>query len=212
MNTRTKLRPVIVVLVAVICFAAQDKLPPQAQRTFSDPSTFMPDFTQASATSELRDVVSRYAADRQLMMRFYTVSGSEKRNAALRAFYGGWLRALPGIDFDRLSQEGRVDYILLRNRIESDSRLIDRDERLMKEIAALVPFSQAVADLQEARQRLDFIKPDAALAALKAIADSLEATRTAVSAGSSPKKARKDSPRRPSTEKWACAPPSREKS
>jgi len=183
MNTKTKLRPVIIALIAVTCLGAQDKLPPQAQRTFSDPSTFIPELSEASASSELRDVVTRYAADRQLLQRFYTVSGSERRSAALSAFYDGWLRALPKIDFDRLSQEGRVDYVLLRNRIESDLRLIDRDKRLMSEVAPLVPFSRAVAELQEARQRLDFIKPDAAVSALEAIAESLEAARAAVAAG-----------------------------
>ena len=163
--------------------AAQDKLPPAAQRTFSDPAIFVPDLADPAATSELRDVVARYAADRQLLQRFYTVAGSKTRRAALRAFHEAWLRALPKIDFERLSQEGRVDYILLRNRIESDLRLVDRDERLMSEIASLIPFAQAVADLQEARQRLDFVKPDAAVAALQAIADRLTAVRASVVSG-----------------------------
>ena len=97
--------------------SAQSKLPPSGTRTFSDPSTYAPDLAERLTTSELRDVVPRYTADRQLLLRFYTVPASRAGMNAQRAFADGWVKALDKLDFAKLSQEGKVDYILLRNRI-----------------------------------------------------------------------------------------------
>src|SRR5687767_12083910 len=88
--------------------------PPEAQRTFADPRAYLPDLSRpAASTSELRDLVDRFALDRQALQRFYTVPGSDERRARLRAFQQAWLEVLPRIDFARLSREAQVDYILL---------------------------------------------------------------------------------------------------
>jgi uncharacterized protein (DUF885 family) len=177
------LRIALIVLVLATLAPAQDKLPPNAERTFFDPASYVPDLAELAATSELRDVVARYSADRDLVQRFWTVSGSLTRDAKMRAFHAGWLRGLPKIDFDRLSRQGQADYVLLRNRIEYDLTLVDRDVRLIEMVAPLLPFAQEIAKLQEDRQRLFFIKADAAVTALQAIADKLRAVQAAVGAG-----------------------------
>src|SRR5262245_42194969 len=60
------------------------------------------------AASELRDVVERYAADRAALFRRYDADYSPARRARLRAFYTGWRARLGELDFDALSQEGKV--------------------------------------------------------------------------------------------------------
>jgi hypothetical protein len=177
------LRLMLAALMLSIPTAAQDKLPPEAQRTFSDPSVYAPDLGERATTSELADVVSRYAADRALVQRYWTVSGSRTRDAKLRAFYSGWLADLPKINFDALSQQGKVDYVLLRNRIEYDLTLVDRDVRLIETVAPLLPFAQDIAKLQEDRQQLVFIKADVAMTSLQAVAERLKAAQAAVAAG-----------------------------
>ena len=71
----------------------------------------------AAATSELRDVVDRWSTDRAALQRRFAVEYSPERRTRLREFHRGWQQRLPGIDFDKLSQEGKIDYVLLRNRI-----------------------------------------------------------------------------------------------
>jgi uncharacterized protein (DUF885 family) len=154
--------------------------PPDAQRTFSPPSAYVPDLTQlAAATSELRDVVDRFSADAQALQRFYSIPGSDERRAKARAYLNAWLAALPKIDFGRLSREGQVDYILLRNYIEYQLALLRREERVEKETAPLVPFAEDIIALQEQRQKLQFISADAAVAALAPIVEKVRQSRAA---------------------------------
>ena len=47
---------------ALPALSAQSKLPPDATRTFSSPSTYAPDLAERVMSSELRDVVPRYTA------------------------------------------------------------------------------------------------------------------------------------------------------
>src|SRR5688572_15051705 len=74
--------------------------PPATDRTFAAVAPYLPDMSRlAAATSELRDLVDRFAADRQALQRFHNVPGSNERRARLRAFQQAWLQALPKIDF-----------------------------------------------------------------------------------------------------------------
>jgi uncharacterized protein (DUF885 family) len=165
--------------------AAQPTLqhPPKVERTFSDPSAYIPDLTRlAAATSELRDTVDRFASDGQAIQRFYTVPGSTERRERLRAFYAAWLKALPAIDFTKLSREGQVDYVLLRNYIEYQVALLGRDERSGRETAPLLPFAEDIIDLQEARQKLRFVTADEAAVAVAAITAKVKQAQQAVEA------------------------------
>jgi len=146
------------------------QLPPDARRTFAEPAAYVPDLpTLVAATSELRDVVQRFSTDRQGLLRFHTVPGSVERRTRLRAFQEAWLKALPAIDFAKLSQEGKADYVLLRTHLEYQQALVGREERNERDIAPLVPFAQTITRLAEDRQKLEFITADAALAAVQAL-------------------------------------------
>jgi uncharacterized protein (DUF885 family) len=153
--------------------------PASADRTFSPPEAYVPDLTElAAATSELRDIVERFAADRQAIQRFYNIPGSEDRRARLRAFHDAWLKKLPEIEFDRLSREGQVDYVLLRTHIEYQQALLGREDRQARELAPLLPFADAIVTLQEDRQKLRFVEADDAVRAVQSIAQQLDAQRT----------------------------------
>jgi uncharacterized protein (DUF885 family) len=155
--------------------------PPAAARTFADPSAYVPDLGRlVAATSELRDVVARFDLDRQALQRFHTVPGSDERRARLRAFQQAWLAALPAIDFDTLSREGKVDYILLRNHLEYSLKLLDREERRERDTSPLLPFEEDIARLQEDRQKLRFVTAEEAVSALSVIAERLQGVRAAV--------------------------------
>ena len=173
------------VLTAVPLEARQRTLqrPPQTDRTFTAPAAYVPDLTGLdAATSELRDLVVRFSADGQALHRFHDVAGSSERRARTRAFYEAWLAALPRIDFNGLSQEGRVDYVMLRNHIAYQLMLLGREERRAQETDALVPFAPSIIGLQEDRQKLDFITADSAVAALRRIQAQVDDARTTLDA------------------------------
>jgi uncharacterized protein (DUF885 family) len=128
------------------------------------------------AASELRDTVALFTADRAGLLRRYTVEYSPSRQERLRAFYGEWRARLDRMDFDRLGTEGRVDWILLGNRVRREQDQLDRDQRLLAEMAPLVPFAETVMALEESRRRMETVNAAATattLAALAGRADSL---------------------------------------
>jgi hypothetical protein len=83
-----------------------------------DPPPLAPLVEFARAESELRSVVPAYASGRAAMLR--SVAELDDGEAAARqvAWYRSWQDALAALDFDALSVEGKVDYVLLRNRLD----------------------------------------------------------------------------------------------
>lgn len=132
-----------------------------------------------SSVSELRDVVDRYSADREALGRRYDDAYSPERRLMLRDFYAAWLQKLGTIDFDKLSEDGRVDWILLRTELIHEEALLDREERRLAEVRGLLPFADTILALADARRRLEFADPAAAGRTLAWLA----ARVSAVSAG-----------------------------
>ncbi|MGH9347256.1 MAG: DUF885 family protein [Vicinamibacterales bacterium] len=139
--------------------------------------------------SDLREVVDRYAADRAAMMRRFDAPYSPVRREELRRFYAGWRDALEQIDFAALAQPARVDYVLLDTQLQYETRLLDREARVLGETSALVPFLDVVFDLHEARRKHQPIDPRRAATVLKDLLGRIEETRKAVEAGAADKPA-----------------------
>ena len=67
--------------------------------------------------SELRELVDRFVADRDELLRFYSVDGSELQTRRMREFYGEWRRRLGATAYESLGTEGRVDWLLMSRRL-----------------------------------------------------------------------------------------------
>ena len=146
---------------------------------------YVPDLAPPApaATSELRDVVARYSADRDALGRRYDDDYSPERRLMLRDFYGAWLQKLGSIDFAKLSEDGRVDWILLRAEVVHEQALLDREERRIAEVKPLIPFADTIFALEDARRRLEFVDPPAAGRTLAWLAARVSSFSIAVSPG-----------------------------
>jgi len=130
--------------------AGQDMEAPAATGGWAaDPPVLSALVEQARNESEMRVVLDRYRLDLAALNRRYPIDHSPARQARLDKFYDGWQARLRELDFDALSQEGRIDYILLRNRIRFDREMLGLDEERWAEIAPLVPFADRLRLLQE---------------------------------------------------------------
>jgi uncharacterized protein (DUF885 family) len=105
--------------------------------------------------SPLADTVSLFVTDRAALLRRWTVAYSETRSKRLNEFYSGWRQRLAAVDFDRMNQEGKIDYILLDNRLKQELDQLARDERLAAEMQPLVPFGAVIVGFEEQRRRLE---------------------------------------------------------
>jgi uncharacterized protein (DUF885 family) len=103
----------------------------------------------------LRELVERYRADRDLLLRFYDQPLSSAATAAQREFYASWLAALNRVPFDQQDIHGQVDFLLLESRIRQELARLSLEEQRKGEMQSLLPFLDSVMDLKERRQRVD---------------------------------------------------------
>ena len=89
-------------------------------------------------TSELRDLVERVDVDLRNLNRRWPVGYSPARSAALRGFHSAWKARVEEMDFGKLSQDGKVDYLLLRNGLASELSLLAREDTRYTEMSALL--------------------------------------------------------------------------
>ncbi len=140
--------------------------------------------------SEMRSLIERYSGDRTSLRRTFPLTFSDAGRTRMRQFYTGWLDRIGKMDFDSMSQDGRIDYTLLKNQIDYELRQLDIQAKSQAEIAPLLPFAQTIVGLDEARRRMETI--DAAKAAAtvtsltKRIDDVRKTLETDLKSGSSP--------------------------
>ena len=109
--------------------------------------------------SEMREAIARYATDQRGLARSISVATSPAGRERLGRFYRNWLGSLGRVDFDSMSREGRIDYLLLRNAVDHELRQLEIRGRRAEEVAALVPIADAIAGLEESRRRMEPIDP-----------------------------------------------------
>ena len=130
--------------------------------------------------SELADVVSRYASDRSALGRRYGVDYSPAQLKRREEFTSQWLGRLRDLDFDELSQEGRVDYVLLRNELEYEQYQLTRQRQQFAEMKAYTPFAATIFDLTEARRQLKPVNQQDAGRTLAVLAKQIDSVRKVV--------------------------------
>ena len=107
-----------------------------------------------SSSGDLGSLIERYSLDRENLTRFYDEPLSDTRARVLGEFYSQWATAMSKIDFDRLNQHGKVDYLLLKSKIEFEQKQLSLNRARRAEISGLVPFADPIIALAEARQRV----------------------------------------------------------
>jgi len=112
-----------------------------------------------TGTSELRPVIERYDVELRDLNRVHALPGSALRHSKLDKFYTGQLQLLAKINFDVLSQSGKVDYFLLRDRLVREQKQLANDAKQDAEIAKLIPFAQPIIDFEESRRRMETVDP-----------------------------------------------------
>lgn len=134
------------------------------------------------SSSEMRTTIERYTVDRDSLLRRYQIEVSPMRRQRLASFYKESLVALSKLNFDSMSAEGRIDYLLFRNHLEHEVRLLDLRSTADDQIAPLAPFSKVIIGLDESRRRMELIDAGKAASTLDALAKEIEATNRSVEA------------------------------
>ncbi|HKU76630.1 MAG TPA: hypothetical protein VJR02_22150, partial [Pyrinomonadaceae bacterium] len=133
--------------------------------------------------SEMRSAIERYAVDRGSLQRSNPVAASRSRRERFKKFYEEWLSSLQSQNFDSMSQDGKIDYILFKNHLEYELRQLDIQSRQISEIEPLLPFGNKIIELEETRRRMEPIDSAKIAATLTDLRKQVDDRRRAVELG-----------------------------
>lgn len=97
--------------------------------------------------------MTNYDADLGSLRRFYTIIGSPERRARMTAFHKSYMATLDTIAFDKLSQEGKVDFLLTRRDIENEIYRLGQEEQEASKVAAFTGYAEGLYELEKKRRR-----------------------------------------------------------
>ncbi len=149
---------------------------------------------------DMPGIIARYQVERESVLRMNGDIPSPERRAAVRGFYGQWIEALKGLDFEAMIQEDKVDYLLLKERLGYEIRRLDEEAAADAEAAPWVPGAQTICGLEESRRRMDKIDPQKTAALLAALSKEIQGSRAEIMGGPGP------DPKAPAAPGKAAAP------
>lgn len=131
----------------------------------------------AETNGQMRSRIEQFTADHMALMAKYPLRISPVRLQRMERFYRNELGALGKLNFNSLSEDDRIDYLLLRNRITSDLHRLEIQERQDAEVAPLIPFGKIIEDLDDQHREMQVPDPEKAAAALTALVQQIAATQ-----------------------------------
>lgn len=116
--------------------------------------------------SKMPAIIEQFTADSASLGQTYAVAISPDRIARFEKFYAETQAALEAMDFEALSKEDKIDYLLLKNYLSSNLHQLALEKKRVDEMQPLIPFANTIEKLMEQKrlmQRPDGEKDAAAL-------------------------------------------------
>ena len=129
------------------------------------------------ADTRMPSVIEQFTADRMALTRSYPLVISPSHVTRFEKFYHDELAKLSTIDFNSLSQEDKVDYLLLKNLLTFDLHQLAIEKRRVEEMQPLIPFAAAIEDLLDKKRLMQQPDSEKDAALLTAMAKQIDATR-----------------------------------
>ena len=145
----------------------------QDRHTYRDMSIDLNQLTHN--VNPMAAVVDRFSTDRRDLDRLLEVEVSPKTFAGLKSFYNDWLGALATLDFDSFSLDAKVDYVLLRNRIEFDLARLDVKLKRLERASGFLPDLEPIIDLAEAKRQMTNVESEKSAKILTELAKTIKA-------------------------------------
>lgn len=145
-----------------------------------------------ASNGEMQNSVRNYVVDYQTVSRAYDMAWSKSRFERLEKLYQDWQQRLPQIDFDALNQQGRIDYILLRNELGSELDRLSLQQRRLSEMEELLSFRGTIQELEKARGRMEKVDPASAANRVSQLAGQVKKLKERVEKGKKSKEEKSD--------------------
>src|SRR2546423_14155511 len=132
---------------------------------------------QKIRNSNFQDFVREFGADWGSVSSFYELPWSEVRFDRLERLFNGWQERLNGVKFDSLNQQGRIDYLLVRNKLAHELAALKLARKRLHEMEELLSFREPIQKLERARWRMEAVDCQAAAADISTLPDKLKKLR-----------------------------------
>lgn len=103
--------------------------------------------------SQLADMVTEFEMDNWALERTYTVDESEEYYQRFLRFYSNWEDKMDAVDFASLSQQGKVDYVLLKNQVAKGNYFLNQDYSAYIGVKEVGDFAKAIFPFIQERRR-----------------------------------------------------------
>lgn len=121
-------------------------------------------------TSEMNDLMIRYQADVESVMRFYSTNGarseggrnqgqgmdnynSPERRQRLLKLIADYRKNMGGMNFDDMSIDGKADYLLFDRKLEDAQYRLEEEDKKYGQVVQYLPFSDRLYKLVVPRRR-----------------------------------------------------------
>ena len=116
-------------------------------------------------TSEMNNLMVNYDADLGTINRFYSTSAaspwgrqasaynSPERRARLLKLNNDYLGKLNQVDFDKMSINGKVDFILFKRNLKDTKYQWQEEQKTYEQVSKYFPFSDRIYALEKPRRR-----------------------------------------------------------
>jgi hypothetical protein len=104
-------------------------------------------------------IVARFNSDCDALQRSLILPYSPTSRSRMKSFLHAWHATTTELDFAELTRSDRVDWLLMRGMLDSETRRLDRVGDLLSEAEMLLPFLNSLVALEEDRRSVIEIDP-----------------------------------------------------
>ncbi len=133
--------------------------------------------TSAEPQSRMSSIIEIFGADERSLERAYPLRLSPIHTARFERFYHDELSMLTTIDFDGLSQEDKVDYLLMKSEITSDLHQMEIQQHRLEEMQPLLPFAATIEEMLDKERLMQRPNAEHDAELLSAIVKQIESKR-----------------------------------
>lgn len=137
---------------------------------------------RAEAPDKMPQVIQVFAADQRSLDRTYVVEIAPARHMRLEKFYADTLQQLGAMNFDALSHEDQIDYLLLKNFVIRHQHQLALRQQQVEQMTPLLPFAATIEDLMAKKRLMEHPDAERDAAALNQMAKTIAAKQAELEA------------------------------
>ncbi|WPR74558.1 DUF885 family protein [Algoriphagus sp. NG3] len=126
-------------------------------------------------STELVQTIQMYQADYGALRRLYSNTLSEEYFTRIQKFNQGYLSVLGEVNYNSLSEDGKIDYVLFRNYLEKQLAELAIEKASFDEIAGVLAFSGDLEEFYQGRRRAKKPEPELLAATWNDVAKQVDA-------------------------------------